>query len=315
MTNYRKFAEQIQNSGEFQGLILFDEPMNRHTTFKIGGEVPVFFEPADLDSLMVLLEQLKVQNVNFFILGGGSNIVFCDQGFEGVVVSLLKINQIESHQVEGTQDVLVTAGAGATMAQFVNFCTQNGLSGAEQFAGLPGTLGGALFMNARCFDRSISDLFVEAYYIDLKDYTEQHATFKASEWDYKQSPFQNTNRLILSATFRLEKTDLTSEQITEKNKFYINERKSKGHFDFPSAGSVFRNNRDFGAPSGKLVDDCGLKGYKIGGAQVAPFHGNFIINIGGATQKDVKALVEYVENQVREKTGFELVPEIIFVDK
>lgn len=315
MTDYRKFAEQIKNGGEYEGAVLFDEPMKCHTTFKIGGNVPVFFEPAEIDSLLVLLEQLRLQSINYFILGGGSNIVFCDQDFDGVVLSLLKINEISSHNVEGTEDVLVTAGAGATMAQFVNFCTENQLTGAEQFAGLPGTLGGALFMNARCFDRSISDLFVEAYYINLADYTEQHATFKAEEWEYKQSPFQNKNTLLLSATFRLKKTVQPVEEITAKNKFYINERKSKGHFDFPSAGSVFRNNRDFGAPSGKIIDDCGLKGYKIGGAQIAPFHGNFIINIGGATQKDVKALVEYVENVVREKTGFCLQPEIIFVDK
>ena len=321
MTDYKSFAEEIQNSGEYNGLVLFDEQMKKHTTFKIGGAVPVFFEPADMDSLLVLLKLIKEKSVNFFILGGGSNIVFCDDGFDGLVVSMLKINEIQCHSVEDKETnpkgnvFLVTCGAGTTMAQFVNFCTQNQLTGAEQFAGLPGTLGGALFMNARCFDRSISDLFVEAYYIRLSDYTEQHATFKASEWDYKKSPFQNSNTLLLSVTLHLEKTEKSPAEIEEKNRYYIGERKSKGHFDFPSAGSVFRNNHDFGAPSGKIIDECGLRGYKTGGAQVAPFHGNFIINIGGATQKDVKALVEYVENVVREKTGFNLQPEIIFVDK
>jgi UDP-N-acetylmuramate dehydrogenase len=201
------------------------------------------------------------------------------------------------------------------MASFVNFCAENGFSGAEKFAGLPGTLGGALFMNARCFDLSISELFVEAYYIDLNDYTEQHKIFSSSDWDYKVSPFQNSHTLILSATFRLKKNVKSKEELKSENKKYIEERKSKGHFNFPSAGSVFRNNREFGAPSGKIIDECGLRGKQIGMAQIAPFHGNFIINLGGATQKDVKALVEFTVKEVKAKTGFCLQPEIIFVDK
>lgn len=317
MGDYKSFAQKIVSCGDFCGSVLFNEPMARHTTFKIGGNAPVFFEPENLDSLLVLLAALKSENVKFFILGGGSNIVFCDGEFDGVVLSLLKISRISL--VENAQttddDVLVFAEAGATMASFVNFCTENGFSGAEQFAGLPGTVGGALFMNARCFDLSISELFVEAYYIDLNDYTEQHKIFSSSEWDYKVSPFQNSGALILSATFRLKKNARTKEEIKAENKKYIEERKLKGHFDFPSAGSVFRNNREFGAPSGKIIDECGLRGKKIGAAQIAPFHGNFIINLGGATQKDVKELVEFTVKEVKAKTGFCLQPEIIFVDK
>lgn len=317
MNDYKSFAQKIISSGDFCGSVLFDEPMSKHTTFKIGGEVPVFFEPENLDSLLVLLAALKSAEINYFVLGGGSNIVFCDSGFEGVVISLLKINRISLVESIETKDdnVLVSAEAGATMASFVNFCAENGFSGAEKFAGLPGTIGGALFMNARCFDLSISELFVEAYYIDLNDYTEQHKIFSPSDWDYKISPFQNAHTLILSATFRLKKKEKSKEEIKSEDKRYIEERKSKGHFNFPSAGSVFRNNREFGAPSGKIIDECGLRGKQIGMAQIAPFHGNFIINLGGATQKDVKALVEFTVKEVKEKTGFCLQLEIIFVDK
>lgn len=308
----KAFAEDLEKSGEYSGKILFEEPMSRHTTFKIGGPVPVFFEPADVDSLLVLLNKIKTAGVRFFILGGGSNLVFCDQGFDGVVISMASLNQIVGfEQPDG--NVFVSCGAGATMAQLVNYCTEHQLSGAEQFAGLPGTLGGALFMNARCFDRSVSDLFVDAYYIDLNDFTEQHLTYSKSDWDYKQSPFQNTNKLILQANLRLEKSDKTKEEINSICKKYTEERISKGHFKFPSAGSVFRNNHEFGAPSGKLIDECGLKGTQIGQAQIAPFHGNFIINLGGATQKDVNSLVELTVNRVREKFGFTLQSEIIFV--
>ena len=315
MNDYKSFAQKIISSGDFCGSVLFDEPMSKHTTFKIGGTVPVFFEPENLDSLMVLLSALNLEKINYFIIGGGSNIVFCDNGFEGVVLSLLKINTISFLASSEENDVLVSAEAGTTMASFVNFCAENGFSGAEKFAGLPGTLGGALFMNARCFDLSISELFVEAYYIDLNDYTEQHKIFSPSDWDYKVSPFQNSHTLILSATFRLKKNVKLKEEIKSENKKYIEERKSKGHFNFPSAGSVFRNNREFGAPSGKIIDECGLRGKQIGMAQIAPFHGNFIINLGGATQKDVKALVEFTVKEVKAKTGFCLQPEIIFVDK
>ena len=317
MNDYKSFAQKIISSGDFCGSVLFDEPMAKHTTFKIGGAVPVFFEPENLDSLLVLLAALKSEKINYFILGGGSNIVFCDTGFDGVVLSLLKINRISALENAQTKenDVLVSAEAGATMASFVNFCAENGFSGAEKFAGLPGTLGGALFMNARCFDLSISELFVEAYYIDLNDDTEQHSIFSSSDRDYKVSPFQNSHTLILSATFRLKKNVKSKEELKSENKKYIEERKSKGHFNFPSAGSVFRNNREFGAPSGKIIDECGLRGKQIGMAQIAPFHGNFIINLGGATQKDVKALVEFTVKEVKAKTGFCLQPEIIFVDK
>lgn len=317
MNDYKLFAQKIKDSGDFTGNIYFDEPMANHTTFKIGGKVSVFFEPQDLDSLFVLLQALKSENINYFVLGGGSNIVFCDSGFNGVVLSLLcikKINLLQSSQIN-ENEALVSVEAGATISSFVDFCAKNGFSGAERFAGLPGTVGGALFMNARCFDLSISELFVEAYYIDLSDYTEKYKTFIPDEWNYKVSPFQNGKNIILCATFKLKKGEKTAEEIKAENKKYIEERKSKGHFKFPSAGSVFKNNRDFGLPSGKIIDECGLRGKQIGNAQIALFHGNFIINLGGATQKDVKALVEFTVNEVKAKTGFCLEPEIIFVDK
>lgn len=317
MKDYKVIAESIKASGDYTGSILYDELMSKHTTFKIGGPVPVFFEPENIDSLLFLLLKFREEKINYFVLGGGSNIVFCDSRFDGVVLSLLKINKIsllDSSELK-EDDVLVSVDSGVTMASFVNFCTNNGLTGAEPFAGLPGTVGGALFMNARCFNLSVSDLFVEAYYIDLKSYKEEQQLFNASDWDYKISPFQNKEKLILNATFKLKKAKCTIEDLQAENKKYIAERKSKGHFEYPSAGSVFRNNRDFGAPSGKIIDQCGLRGKQIGKAQIAPFHGNFIINLGGALQKDVKALVDFTVNEVKEKTGFSLQPEIIFVDK
>jgi len=145
--------------------------------------------------------------------------------------------------------------------------------------------------------------------------TLEKALFNAADWDYKKSPYQNCKRFITTATFKLiQKTETDKPSIEADCKKFINERVSKGHFKFPSAGSVFKNNHDFGKPSGKIIDECGLKGYTIGGAQVAPFHGNFIINSNHATASDIKNLVEYIQKIIYEKQGFSLETEIIFVD-
>jgi UDP-N-acetylmuramate dehydrogenase len=208
------------------------------------------------------------------------------------------------------------------MAAFVDFCTRKNLSGAEQFAGLPGTVGGAVYMNARCFDRSINDILYSTKHIEFerKAAKQIELPFNAADWDYKKSPFQNSNestveaRYITQATFKLTRAaPANHDKIAADCKKYIAERVDKGHFKYPSAGSVFKNNHAFGAPSGKLIDECGLKGLQIGGAQIAPFHGNFIININHASAEDIHKLVMAAQKAVQEKFGFELEPEIIFV--
>lgn len=320
MADFKTFADKIKNSGQYNGNILFDESIKRRTTFKIGGKTPVLFEPSDSASAAYLLKNCKESEIRAFILGGGSNIVFCDETYDGVVISTASLSgarictETEISEPAENGDVFVRCGAGTPMAQFVSFCTENDLWGAEEFAGLPGSVGGALFMNARCFERSISDIFVSAEYIDLETFEKKYIGADKDNWDYKVSPFQDGKKIVLSAIFRLKKHSSEEHSVLlQKNRDFIQERKVKGHFKYPSAGSVFRNDRTIGKPSGKLIDECGLKGTRIGQAQVAPFHGNFIINLGGATQKDVKTLVEFVVNRVREKTGFTLKTEIIFV--
>ena len=203
------------------------------------------------------------------------------------------------------------------MASLVKFCTENNISGLEQFAGLPGSVGGAVYMNARCFDLSISD---RLFSVSCMDYSDnkiklEQELFDPSAWAYKKSPYQDGNKFITTATFLLtQKNASEHDTIQEECKKYISERVSKGHFKFPSAGSVFKNNRDFGKPSGQIIDEAGLRGYACGGAKVADFHGNFIINTGNATANDIKTLVKAVQNKVEQKFGFLLEPEIIFVD-
>lgn len=305
------FSDFITSSG-FSGKLTLDEKLSKHSTFKIGGTTEIFYEPVLFDHLIKTLAFCRSNNIKFYVIGGGSNIVFPDETFHGVTITTTGISAITKTQIDEHR-MLVKCESGTTMAAFVQFCTDNELSGAEQFAGLPGTIGGALYMNARCFEKSISELFKSARYLDLDDFTLNEHGYMDQDWDYKVSPFQNSSKIIGNATFELSIEKGKKAQIADACKIFIGERGSKGHFKYPSAGSVFRNNHSFGAPCGKLIDECGLKGTTIGGAQIAPFHGNFIINTGNATAKDVKDLVNLAVNTVREKKGFSLVPEIIFL--
>ncbi len=317
-----------------------DLPLAPKTTFKIGNTADLFISPENTLQLQTVLEIIQNTQDNFFILGGGSNIVFPDQPYHSIIISTEKLNEIiindekyieiQPPKVNQTgqpvtevisNTVFVTCGCGTPMSAFVSFCTKNNLSGAEEFAGLPGTIGGAIYMNARCFEKSISDILYQTSFLTVQKDGKtkiQKAFFDKSKWDYKKSPFQTNlaqdKKIILSATFALkQKAPADQEKIEADCKKFIAQRVDKGHFKYPSAGSVFKNNHTFGKPSGKLIDECGLKGRQIGGAQIAPFHGNFIINVDHAKASDVEALVELAKSQVKEKFNFDLEPEIIFL--
>ena len=301
-------------NGNFHGEISFDRPLPQFSTFRTGGTAELFIAPEDSDSFVFAFELLRRENVPFFLLGGGSTIVFPDGEFTGAVVSTRNCGGIRILGEDG-DFVLVECQSGASFASFVNFCADACISGMEKFAGLPGSVGGAVYMNARCFDLSVSDIFCSAEFLDLENLSRGKIEFSASDWDYKRSPFQKFPFAVLSAVFRLKKESPDRmEKIRGDCAFYVNERVSKGHFRFPSAGSVFKNNRKFGAPSGKIIEDAGLKGFSVGGAEVAPWHGNFIINTGNASGTDIRNLTEHIRKTVFERTGFVLEPEIVFVD-
>lgn len=329
MEDFSSFVEYIKNHDNFKGTITQNELLAPKSTFKIGGRASVYVAPEDYYSFQLTLRRIIADNLPFYITGGGSNLVFPDQGFDGIILSSQNFSDAmlfpksdlpedfkDSIPQLGKDDVLVSCFAGTPMAAFVSFCTKNDLSGAEQFAGLPGTVGGAAYMNARCFEKSISDIIFYTTWMDYsdKDIPLHHQLKNPSEWDYKKSPFQNNHRFVTTVTFLLKRIHGDEKmQIAKDCRHYTVERIDKGHFKFPSAGSVFKNNHEFGAPSGKLIDECGLKGTKIGGAQIAPFHGNFIINVDHAKASDVRQLVELAQAKVYEKFGFKLEPEIIFL--
>lgn len=348
-TSIQEIGENIKNSKEFEGTILFNEPLAEKTTIKIGGNAALFVEPANVRSALIALLMLHKAEAPVFFLGGGSNLVISDEGISKVVVSTKRLTniRIKPHSalpfeledfplVKEACPVTVTAESGTTIEELMAWCTKYALTGLEQFAGLPGTCGGAAFMNARCYQKDFSSIIETVRYADFStlplvddffdidtDSLIQTYTFSKDDWDYKKSPFQHKNVLILDVSLSLTCIDIYStagqvspaffDYIKNKAASFVKDREEKGQFKLPSAGSVFKNNHEFGKPSGKLIDEAGLKGTKRGGAQIAPWHGNFIVNNGGATAQDVKALVELAQKEVQEGTGFLLEPEIIFV--
>ena len=286
------------------GTVLFDEPMSRHTSYRIGGPADVYTEPLNEDDLARILDAAVNSGVKWSILGGGSNILVSDDGIRGIVIDTCNLRHLV------LEHDTCRAGSGLAVSDVAEYCGLRGLGGLETFYAMPGTIGGAVWMNARCYGVSISDILLETRMLtpggDI--YTFRPST---EEFGYKRTPFQATGEVILGATFRVGKADPAA--LAERMAEVRADRESKGHFTAPCAGSVFKNNREFGNPSGKIIDSLGLRGFRIGDAVVSPRHANFIINAGSAKAGDVKAVIDHVQSRVKEAYGFELEPEVLFV--
>jgi UDP-N-acetylmuramate dehydrogenase len=236
-----------------------------------------------------------------------------DKGIRGAVVDLGRISGVEAN------GEVVTALCGTPVSAVAEFAHSRGLAGMEFAYGLPGSIGGAVWMNARCYEREMSDALALTESFERPLPGDRKATplitnkrpIERREWGYKRSPFQRNGELILRASFRLSPGD--PRAIGEAMGEHRMDREAKGHYLFPCAGSVFKNNRDFGAPTGKLIDSLGLKGRRIGDAQIAPFHGNIIINTGQASAEEVLALIELAEQEVEKRLGFFLQREVLLV--
>ncbi len=323
----------------FLGNIKQNENLSNHCTMHVGGPAGFFLEPFDVSALLLALKTVRDLNLNFFLLGGGSNTIFPDEGLD-LVISTRKLNA--QTDIKLTAENKIYCPAGAVWGSVLSFCKKNNLGGFEPFTSLSGTVGGALFMNATCFGLSSCDNLLSAEYLelipDLSDLKIKRYEKSAGDWGYKTSPFNNRGgvagvspaegvaqnahgavgargrlppltKIILSAEFCVKNgfDETLSEQTKEK-------RLSMGHFRAASAGSVFKNVPEKNIIAGKLIDECGLKGFWSGGAQIAPWHANFIINPDGrATAKDIRELVCLVQKKVLEEKGVLLEPEIIFV--
>jgi UDP-N-acetylmuramate dehydrogenase len=320
MDTLRKIPEKINIPRPPSGSFRFDEPMALHTTFKVGGPADFWVRPEGdcfPGYAAELLRFARCQGVPVFVLGGGANLVVADQGIRGIVLDSSgwtgwKADTAVSTDISGS-DASVRVRSGTAVDALVDALAEQGWAGPEFLAGMPGTVGGAVWMNARCQEKSISDMLIETEIIDMDGVSLDPfwVSYQDEDFSYKRSPFQNRNVLITGARFSLKRG--APEELRRTAVTLRQDREAKGHFRAPSAGSVFKNNRDFGKPAGKILDELGLRGFSIGGAAVAPWHGNFIINSGNAAAADIRALTDVLIAKVYAALGITLEPEILFV--
>lgn len=282
--------------------IHLNEPMSKHTSFKIGGNVDIFINIVSIDELQKILKIIKGDNSRIIIIGNGSNLLVCDEGIHGIV---LKIEIKKFIIQKDNQKNIVTLGAGCKLGEIAFKLADKGISGFEFASGIPGTIGGAIRMNAGAYGSEIKDIVNNITYLDrsgeIYKINKQEAQF-----EYRKSIFSKKDYIIVEAEFELN--DGKKEEIKEKMKEYQKSRIERQPIEYPSAGSVFKRGEGF--ITAKLIDECGLKGYKIGDAQISEKHAGFIINKGNATAKDVEKLIKYIKEKVFEKFGVEIETEI-----
>lgn len=281
-----------------------NEIMKNHTSFKIGGECDYFVIPKNSQQIKAVINKAKELNLPVFVLGKGSNLLVSDSGIEGVVISMLGLNEIE---VNGDE---ITAGAGVSVAALCVAALNNGLSGLEFAYGIPGSVGGGLYMNAGAYGGEFSDTVIKAEYLS---YNGEIVTVDAKDMalGYRTSIFKQNGGIILSATFKLKQGE--SQKIKAAMDDFMDRRKTKQPLEYPSAGSTFK--RPTGYFAGALIEENNLKGVSLGGAMVSEKHAGFVINYDNATANDVKGLMAKIQKTVKENNGVELEPEIIFVGR
>lgn len=282
-------------------VVLENEPMSRHTTFRIGGPARVFVKVGTQQALCRFNALCRELGVRLFVLGSGSNLLVADEGFDGVVLHLAPPEFWLCRQ-EGSS---IVAGAAMRLAALTDFAREQGLSGLEFAHGIPGSVGGAAFMNAGAYGGEMKQV-IESCSALMPDGTIQTFSGEALQFGYRTSVFSLQGGIVLSVCFAL-KPD-SPDAIEERMRDYLDRRRSKQPLEYPSAGSVFK--RPTGYFAGGLIEQCGLKGASVGGAQVSEKHAGFIINRNGATCSDVCALVEKIQQTVLEQTGVSLECEI-----
>ena len=285
--------------------ILYNAPMKKYTTYKIGGPAECLIKVHSTDELKEIVEFSRKNEIDLKVIGNGSNLLVLDKGIKGIVV----LNRIENLEIKEKEDIIeVVVGAGTKLSQLGRKFLEKEMAGFEELSGIPGTIGGAIIMNAGAHGKEIKDIIKEVKCID---YFGKEYLFKQNElnFEYRNSKLKNSKYIVTEATLVLQKGKY--EEIKSKVDEYIKYRKEKQPIEYPSAGSTFKRGNDF--ITDKLIDEAGLKGYKIGGAEVSIKHSGFIINTGDATAKDVIELIEYIKKQIKLKFNkdIELEVEII----
>lgn len=296
-------------------MILLDEPMSKHTTFGVGGPADVFVVPTSIDEAVTVIGACRRLDVPFFVLGKGSNLLVSDEGYRGAIVSFESLTTVV---VEDTPDdalrgdavdgVVLACEAGATLRSVAEKACSLGLGGFEFAHGIPGTIGGACFMNAGAYDGCMADVLVS-----VKALTADGEIVCIPVQDlalgYRTSKVSTDELVVLQARIRLTPADQVT--IRAKMNDLMQRRKDKQPLEFRSAGSTFKRPEGFFA--GKLIMDAGLKGYAVGGACVSQKHAGFVVNTGNATAADVRAVIDHVQKEVERQFGVRLEPEVRFL--
>ncbi len=300
----KKIQEQLTGQVPF----LVNEPMSKHTSFRIGGCVDIFTKPRTVEEIEYILNLKHEFGFNIYVIGKGSNILVSDDGLDGVVIEIA-----EEFSKVVVSDTMITAQSGITLSVLSEIAVEHALTGVEFASGIPGTLGGAVFMNAGAYGGNMEDIItnvkVLSVHNELDDITIRTLTNEQLGFGYRQCSIQNTSDIVIEAQMHLEKGD--REQIIEVIEDLSQRRKSKQPLNLPSAGSVFK--RPEGYYAGQLIDEAGLRGLRYGDAQVSEKHCGFIVNRGKATASEVMKLIQTVQQIVYNKSGVYLETELRLV--
>jgi len=295
-----KIEEIIKNSNLSEANVFYNEPMARHTSFKIGGLAECYIKINNIEELQEILKISKTHKIPLTIIGNGTNILVLDEGIQGIIA---KIN-IKNIQIDSS-NLSVIVGAGNTLAETAQILMKHNLAGFEELSGIPGTIGGAIRMNAGAHGKEIKDVILNATVIDYEGNI-QKFTNQEMQFEYRNSIFSKEKYIILEAELQLEEGK--QDEINEKMKGFATWRKEHQPLEYPNAGSTFKRGEGF--ITAGLIDQCGLKGYTVGGAQISTKHAGFIINTGNAKAKDVLELVEITKREVFKKFEKEIKLEI-----
>lgn len=297
MSSYSEFC-LFCNSIECEYVL--NEPLSSYTSFKIGGNAAVMLFPDSTEKLSKAVEFINRKGLPLLVIGKGSNLLVSDKGFDGVVINTVKLNELSL-----SDETTVICQAGVSLAKLCKFALDNSLTGLEFAYGIPGTAGGAAYMNAGAYGGEMKDVLSECFHITPDG---KLGSFKGKELDlkYRHSVYSDSDLIIMILVLKLQKGD--KSEIKAKMDELMGKRKDKQPLEYPSAGSTFK--RPEGYFAGALIEQCGLKGSCIGGAQVSEKHAGFIINKGGATAEDVKNLISYCQKTVFDNTGVTLETEV-----
>ena len=292
------FIEQY-NKCDFKSTLKVNEPMKNHTSFKVGGNADIFINVANENELLKIIELINKSDLPLTIVGNGTNLLVKDSGIRGITLKYCE----DSYELN---DNSVNVSAGMLNSKLSYILLENNIGGFEFASGIPGSIGGAIYMNAGAFGSEIKNIVQNVTFLDLNDkkiYTYNNTDCK---FDYRKSVFQNKNTIILSTILNLHNEE--KENIKSKMDEYLEKRKLTQPIDKPSAGSTFKRNENY--ITAKLIDEAGLKGYKIGGAEVSTKHAGFIVNDGDATAEDILNLIDYVKKVIYEKYNVNIENEV-----